>query len=81
VRPGPGAWEGFAEASIGDWIEILGTAQPGVPLPRAEIVATRTLALLRGRLLDLLARDQPALLGRALRSTAGKHRLETIILP
>lgn len=66
LRPDPGPWDGFAEASISDWTEILVGAQPGVPRAQAEITATRTLALLRGLLLDLLARDRPELLGLAL---------------
>ena len=68
LRPDPGPWDGFAEASIRDWIGILTAAQPGVPRQTAELVATRTLALLRGLLLDLLARDQPGLLTKALAS-------------
>jgi AcrR family transcriptional regulator len=69
LRPDPGPWDGFAEASIRDWIEILVAAQPGAPRAQAEITATRTLALLRGLLLDLLARDQPGLLASALAVT------------
>ncbi len=66
LRPDPGPWEGFAAASVRDWMQILAAAQPGLPPARAEVIATRTLALLRGLLLDLLARDEPEPLRRAL---------------
>ena len=70
LRPDPGPWAGFAAASVRDWTQILAAAQPGVPPDRAEVSATRTLALLRGLLLDLLARDEPELLARALAGAA-----------
>lgn len=66
LRPDPGPWHGFAGESVRDWIEILVAAQPGVSRDQAEVTATRTLALLRGMLLDLLAREDPAILARAL---------------
>jgi len=60
----PGPWVGFAEQTIGDWVEILCRAQPGVARARAERRAVGTLALLRGLLLDLLARGDAAGLTR-----------------
>lgn len=70
LQPDPGPWEGFARASVTDWISILAAAQPGLPRSDAEAIATGTLALLRGLLLDLLARDDPASLHDALASTS-----------
>jgi AcrR family transcriptional regulator len=69
LRPDPGPWAGFARASVTDWVGILTAAQPQLPRAEAETIATATLALLRGLLLDLLARDDPRLLHRALTRT------------
>jgi AcrR family transcriptional regulator len=71
LRPEPGPWEGFATESITDWIAVLVGAQPDLPRAHAERVATGTLALLRGLLLDLLARDDPAALDSALADLNG----------
>jgi AcrR family transcriptional regulator len=59
LRPEPGPWRDFAQQSVHDWLRHLTDAQPGVPADVARIRATRTLALLRGQLLDLLACDEP----------------------
>jgi AcrR family transcriptional regulator len=55
----PGPWAGFAAESARDWLELLIRIQPGVPHAVAEARATRTLALVRGLLLDLLACAEP----------------------
>jgi AcrR family transcriptional regulator len=67
LRDEPGPWRGFAEQSVTDWLDLLVGAQPGVAPEVAEARATRTLALLRGLLLDLLACDEPDRLGAAIR--------------
>lgn len=59
LRADPGPWRDFARQSVQDWLLLLTDAQPGVPPAAAEARATRTLALLRGLLLDLLACDEP----------------------
>ncbi|MFG1703168.1 TetR/AcrR family transcriptional regulator [Nonomuraea sp. M3C6] len=59
LRAEPGPWRDFARQSVHDWLRLLTDAQPGVPADVAEARATRTLALLRGQLLDLLACDEP----------------------
>lgn len=46
LHPDPGPWQGFAQDSVSEWLELLG--EPKVP-------STLHLALLRGLLLDLLA--------------------------
>lgn len=51
----PGPWAGFAAGSAQDWLDLLIHAQPGVLPDLAETRARRTLALIRGLLLDLLA--------------------------
>jgi hypothetical protein len=55
-EPG-GAWAGFAQATVDDWLAILAAAQPGAVRGTAAGLAMRTatLAILRGALLDLLA--------------------------
>jgi AcrR family transcriptional regulator len=52
-----GAWAGFAQATVNDWLEILAARQPPRERTSADGAARRTLALatLRGCLLDLLA--------------------------
>jgi AcrR family transcriptional regulator len=52
-----GAWSGFAQGTVDDWLELLADAQPPHERDSAEGEARRTLALavLRGALLDLLA--------------------------
>lgn len=59
LRSEPGPWRDFARRSVHDWLTLLIDAQPGVPRQEAEARATRTLAQLRGLLLDLLACDEP----------------------
>jgi AcrR family transcriptional regulator len=55
VSRDPGPWEGFAAETARDYRDLLIRAQPGTHPARAEATATRTLALIRGLLLDLLA--------------------------
>jgi AcrR family transcriptional regulator len=55
VSRDPGPWEGFAAETARDYLELLIKAQPGTHPAHAEATATRTLALIRGLLLDLLA--------------------------
>ena len=52
-----GPWGGFAEATVGDWLELLALAQPARHRRSRAGAAERTLvlAVLRGALLDLLA--------------------------
>lgn len=64
IGPEPGPWDGFAEHSVREWLDVLVAAQPGVE--DARIRATRTLALVRGLLLDLLAGGDPGRLSAAL---------------
>jgi AcrR family transcriptional regulator len=57
-----GPWAGFAQQTVTDWLDLLGTFQPARFRPTAAARAERTaaLALLRGALLDLLATgDRP----------------------
>jgi AcrR family transcriptional regulator len=65
-----GAWSGFAEATVRDWLDLLAAAQPddGRPPAQAEAERTLVLAVLRGALLDLLAT------GDAERTTAAVRR-------
>lgn len=64
-----GPWSGFARATVEDWLEVLGRAQPDA----GESERTLVLAVLRGALLDLLATGD---LGR---TTAAVHRqIETL---
>ncbi|KPI06475.1 putative regulatory protein TetR [Actinobacteria bacterium OK074] len=64
-RPGP--WAGFAAESAREWLELLVRVQPGVARERAEVRATRALALVRGLLLDLLACEEPERVAAAAR--------------
>lgn len=52
-----GTWAGFAQATVQDWLGVLGDAQPAAERDTPEGRAQRSLALavLRGALLDLLA--------------------------
>lgn len=50
LHPEPGPWEGFAQASVEEWLGMLGELEPS-PGP----ARTLRLAVLRGLLLDLLA--------------------------
>lgn len=56
VEPG-GPWDGFAQATVDDWLAVLAAAQPPEQrdTPLAEEQRTLVLAVLRGALLDLLA--------------------------
>lgn len=49
LHPDPGPWQGFAETSVEEWLELLAPVLPAEPAP------TLHLAVLRGLLLDLLA--------------------------
>jgi AcrR family transcriptional regulator len=49
LHPEPGPWQGFAETSVAEWLELLAPVLPADPAP------TLHLAVLRGLLLDLLA--------------------------
>jgi AcrR family transcriptional regulator len=60
-RDGP--WDGFAAATVADWLEVLAHAAPG-----GEVEPTLVLAVLRGALLDLLAT------GEVERTTAAVNR-------
>lgn len=68
VEPG-GAWSGFAEATVRDWLDVLAACQPPQEGRGRRGAARRTLALavLRGALLDLLATDDERRVGAALR--------------
>jgi len=52
-----GAWAGFAESTVNDWLAVLAECQPTRERRSAKGAIRRTLALavLRGALLDLLA--------------------------
>jgi AcrR family transcriptional regulator len=52
-----GAWAGFAESTVRDWLELLAGAQDAAERDTPQGAARRTLvlAVLRGALLDLLA--------------------------
>lgn len=65
-----GPWAGFAQATVEDWLNVLGTAQPAAAGNTTDRRAERTLvlAVLRGALLDLLAT------GDLERTTAAVHQ-------
>jgi AcrR family transcriptional regulator len=67
LRGEPGPWQGFAEQSVADWLDLLRGVQPHTPPDVAQARATHTLALLRGLLLDLLACEQPGRVNTAMR--------------
>lgn len=50
LHPEPGPWEGFAQDSVDEWLELLDEMAPS-----ADHSRTLHLAVLRGLLLDLLA--------------------------
>ncbi len=52
-----GAWAGFAQSTVEDWLAVLATAQPITERnsPSGEHRRTLALAVLRGALIDLLA--------------------------
>jgi AcrR family transcriptional regulator len=64
LRPDAGPWEGFAEQSVRDWVDILVAAEPD----HSHRQAIQTLALLRGSLLHLLAGGDPDALAEAVRT-------------
>lgn len=55
LRQEPGPWRDFAARSVRDWLDLLVRAQPGTSPEAATSRATRTIALLRGLLLDIVA--------------------------
>lgn len=59
VSRDPGPWQGYAAETARDWMDLLARAQPDTPREQAEAIATRTMALIRGLLLDLLAFGDP----------------------
>lgn len=65
-----GPWDGFARATVEDWLELLADAQPPRQrhTPAGVAERTLTLAVLRGGLLDLLATDDTT------RTTAAVNR-------
>ncbi|MGW3104902.1 hypothetical protein [Streptomyces sp. NPDC001100] len=63
----PGPWAGFAGEAAREWLDLLARAQPpGTPPALAQARATRALALVRGLLLDLPAREEPGRVQSAL---------------
>jgi AcrR family transcriptional regulator len=68
VSRDPGPWEGYAAETGREWMDLLIRAQPGAPREQAEATATRTMALIRGLLLDLLAYDDPDRVTAAVRA-------------
>lgn len=69
VDPG-GAWAGFAQATVDDWLEVLAATQPAAQRRTAAGRARRTLvlAVLRGAMLDLLATGDVARTTAAVRA-------------
>ncbi|MQA84181.1 MAG: TetR family transcriptional regulator [Streptosporangiales bacterium] len=57
LQPDPGPWQGFGQASVREWLDLLSGVLdvPGVPEGSVDRQATLLLAALRGLLLDLLA--------------------------
>lgn len=72
LRPEPGPWANFAADSVGDWLELLVAAQSPAAEETARLRATRTLALLRGLLLDLVACEDEERVHGARRFDAGR---------
>jgi AcrR family transcriptional regulator len=68
VSRDPGPWQGFAAETARDWLELLIRAQPDTQHEVAEATATRTLALIRGLLLDLLAGEDPGRVAAAVQA-------------
>jgi AcrR family transcriptional regulator len=62
LHPEPGPWEGFAQTSVEEWLELLDELEPS-PSPDR----TLRLAVLRGLLLDLLATGDVDRITRAYR--------------
>lgn len=65
-----GAWAGFAQATVADWLALLAARQPDHERDSRHGTAERTLALavLRGALLDLLATDDEPRVTAAVRA-------------
>jgi AcrR family transcriptional regulator len=70
VSRDPGPWQGYGAETARDWMDLLIRAQPDIPREQAEATATRTMALIRGLLLDLLAYDDPDRVAAAVRAGA-----------
>jgi AcrR family transcriptional regulator len=68
VSRDPGPWQGFAAETARDWLDLLIRAQPDASRAAAEATAIRTLALIRGLLLDLLADEDPDRVTAAVRA-------------
>jgi hypothetical protein len=68
VEPG-GAWAGFARATVEDWPGVLADCRPPSERDSEDGATDRTLALavLRGALLGLLARDDDTRVTEAVR--------------
>ncbi len=62
-----GPWAGYARQTVEDWLDVLAKAQPpAVRRTKAGLdERTRTLALVRGAMLDLLATDDARRTGAA----------------
>jgi AcrR family transcriptional regulator len=75
VSRDPGPWQGYAAETARDWLELLIRAQPDMPREAAEANATRTLALIRGLLLDLLASEDPGRVAAAVQAGRWQHAL------
>lgn len=67
-----GAWAGFAQETVTDWLALLTKSQPARRRATAAGIAERTaaLAILRGALLDLLATNDRVRTTRAVRDAA-----------
>jgi len=71
-----GPWAGFARQSVEDWLDVMAVAQPpAVRRTKAGLAErTRSLALLRGAVLDLLATGDEHRVGAAQSSDPGRTR-------
>jgi AcrR family transcriptional regulator len=74
-----GAWGGFAESTVRDWLHLLQQHQPKHLRSTAVAAQQRTsvLAMLRGALLDLLATGESARVTAAVRDELKRLRLST----
>ncbi|MEU4425883.1 TetR/AcrR family transcriptional regulator [Actinoplanes sp. NPDC024001] len=68
-----GAWAGFAQATVRDWLEVLAACQPPEERDTEDgaVRRTRALAVLRGGLLDLLATGDEKRVSAAVRTRIG----------
>jgi AcrR family transcriptional regulator len=72
LRENPGAWEGYAAASVAEWLPHLRpVAERLMPGADPEVGATLVLGVLRGLLLDLLATGDTDRVRSAMRLYAG----------